>query len=411
MSDSNASDMLNDNGNICTVCGTPTTIKCSGCKTHFYCGKDCQTKDWPAHKTSCKDFQLERRLARVAEIVHEAYLTFRENTFDGVIEKIEDGEDVLVIHDGNPWNNEQYFTKFPHKLVSSSRRAKLGVLTAWTCDEPYGFLNMLIVKLLEGLNVDMQEIGVEFSRIPRKTVALTFPMGKPLSNWPAYQHTLLRLTSCRSGKQWIMDFAGGQYGIAQPFHTWEQYEIAFVDKLVSVYDIGTAKRVFSELAKIAGRYILVYGLVGRAAAKLEEAIDTWETENKPLLTFRGLQDAEFEQQKSSLLGALDNAVRTFIRTTDFAPVVRKAQMSNPAFADAMFNTKSKQLYDEANLLLRNVSDKHSQQLGPVYSYDSSDKHSLEEFAKMASSRGLHPLVVDGSGGKSTKIHHIIVGDL
>ncbi|UPX17777.1 uncharacterized protein EKO05_0008115 [Ascochyta rabiei] len=391
---------LDDNSTACAVCKTSTTNKCTGCKTHTYCSKDCQAKDWSAHKVLCKDTQLERKLARVAEVVHEAYLTFRENTWDGVITKVEDKEDALIIHDGNNWGNPQHFTAFPHDVVPNSRRAKLGVLTAWTCDEPYAFMDTLIVKLLDGLNVDMHEISVHFSHVPRKTVAVTYPTGKLQSNWPKYQHTVLRLTSRRSGKQWVMDFAGGQYGIVKPFHTWVQYKALFVQKLVSIYDMGTNKRIFAELAKIAGLPTLTYGLVGRAAAKLDQAIGTWETEHKPLLTLRGLQDVEFDRQKSSLLGAVDKAVHTFITTTDFAPVVRKAHAINTPH-DRM-KKKVEQLYGEANLLQRSASDKRS------LTGEDGNEHSLQDFAQMARSRGLHPIVIDGSGGKATKVHHIFI---
>src|SRR4051794_32364760 len=118
----------------------------------------------------------------------------------------------------------------------------------------------------------MQEICVKFSQVPRKSVAIIYPTGERHCNWPSYQHTVLRLTSQRSGKQWVMDFAGGQYGVVKPFHTWVQYEADFVQELVSVYDTGANKRIFAELAKVPGSFTLNYNLAGRAAAKLDKAI-------------------------------------------------------------------------------------------------------------------------------------------
>lgn len=44
----------------CVVCKTITTMRCSGCSTfnHFICSKDCQLKNWPSHKTTCKTNKL-----------------------------------------------------------------------------------------------------------------------------------------------------------------------------------------------------------------------------------------------------------------------------------------------------------------------------------------------------------------
>ena len=37
----------------CSRCGTPAKAKCTGCGSAFYCGEDCQHKDWPTHKKVC----------------------------------------------------------------------------------------------------------------------------------------------------------------------------------------------------------------------------------------------------------------------------------------------------------------------------------------------------------------------
>jgi len=44
----------------CVVCKTITKMRCSGCSTfnHFVCSKDCQLKNWPSHKTTCKANKL-----------------------------------------------------------------------------------------------------------------------------------------------------------------------------------------------------------------------------------------------------------------------------------------------------------------------------------------------------------------
>ena len=43
------------NNRYCSSCDKEKcTLKCGGCKTEFYCSKECQAKDWPAHRTACK---------------------------------------------------------------------------------------------------------------------------------------------------------------------------------------------------------------------------------------------------------------------------------------------------------------------------------------------------------------------
>lgn len=39
----------------CNLCGLPLmkSKKCSKCQQTYYCSKECQTKDWPSHKTNC----------------------------------------------------------------------------------------------------------------------------------------------------------------------------------------------------------------------------------------------------------------------------------------------------------------------------------------------------------------------
>lgn len=41
--------------NICAACGKEdANSRCSVCKKSYYCGGECQKKDWPKHKVSCK---------------------------------------------------------------------------------------------------------------------------------------------------------------------------------------------------------------------------------------------------------------------------------------------------------------------------------------------------------------------
>ena len=50
--------------NNCTVCREQKdgNKRCSGCYMVFYCGRDCQAKDWDNHKDKCKIIQKEYKL-------------------------------------------------------------------------------------------------------------------------------------------------------------------------------------------------------------------------------------------------------------------------------------------------------------------------------------------------------------
>jgi hypothetical protein len=58
--DVNANADANDKA--CSFCGATTaTKKCSECKVARYCCRECQTKDWTAHKAFCKQLKANRK--------------------------------------------------------------------------------------------------------------------------------------------------------------------------------------------------------------------------------------------------------------------------------------------------------------------------------------------------------------
>jgi len=38
----------------CANCGKVATQRCSKCKNQWYCSRDCQVKQWKAHKALCE---------------------------------------------------------------------------------------------------------------------------------------------------------------------------------------------------------------------------------------------------------------------------------------------------------------------------------------------------------------------
>lgn len=227
---------------------------------------------------------------------------------------------------------------------------------------------------------------------------------QPQSNWPAYQHTVLLLTSRKSRAQWVMDFAGGQYGIEQAMHTWAHYKAAFVDKIVGIYHVGAHKNIIDELGKMAGPPSLSYGLVGRAAAELDKALSKWESEHSPLPTMRGLADVEFARQKTSLLRVLSEAVRSFIATNDFEAEVRSAKACNSAVVGEMVKAKTKQMARALNLMEQPQSvEPGLTQLwrdcfGPGHVYREGDEYLP----------GANAVVIEPRGGNATGTKHVLL---
>ena len=45
----------------CGNCSQPSKTKCSRCKLIYYCGVDCQKKDWTSHKKFCKSNAVNKK--------------------------------------------------------------------------------------------------------------------------------------------------------------------------------------------------------------------------------------------------------------------------------------------------------------------------------------------------------------
>jgi hypothetical protein len=53
----------------CQVCEKDKNLlKCSRCKSVFYCGKQHQTQDWNKHKLNCKEAKIEEKVLELNDI-------------------------------------------------------------------------------------------------------------------------------------------------------------------------------------------------------------------------------------------------------------------------------------------------------------------------------------------------------
>ncbi|CAO2649190.1 Nn.00g101390.m01.CDS01 [Neocucurbitaria sp. VM-36] len=323
----------------CSTCGELTTKKCSGCKTHNYCGRDCQVEDWPTHKVYCKDIQLEKTLARVAEILQAAYFTFRENTWNMPIDKIVEKEDELEIYPGDQKKNTNHFTEFPGHLIKN-KAARISVLTVWMSQEPMAFMHDLLVQLLHGLqpvhlylgkmltlllllglHVKVEEVGVALKTVVRKTTAI-WPNGRRFSNWPGYPHHVLRMTSSQTGRQWLVDFSGAQFGIYQAMWKWEDYQESYIQEILARYPSSTLKALIGKVAKIPGNPSFHYQLPSEAAVELDKSIMTWKTQHMDLSKLVTLEGEHFKTKMQDLLKTMEHAVHSFVGNNNFSARVR-----------------------------------------------------------------------------------------
>ena len=135
----------------CSHCGEPATNKCLGCGIHVYCGKDCQTLDWPTHKAICKELCLQNAVERAVDTIQKVYLDFRENTFDNLIIKVEVQKDQLILYYGESRKKPKggFFAAFPNHLIED-RSVKNAALCTLMANEPLAFLHEIIAYLLKG---------------------------------------------------------------------------------------------------------------------------------------------------------------------------------------------------------------------------------------------------------------------
>lgn len=187
--------------------------------------------------------------------------------------------------------------------------------------------------------------------IPCKTTAVRYTRGEPHSNWPGFADVMLCDKSRMSDKQWVLDVAGGQYGIAEVLHEWPKYEHDdYVDEVVGVYQLGAHKRIMIEASEGTSLGTLFHALIGRAAVVLDKVLTGWET--LPVhVSMRTLDIIAFAAM-ASLVDKLDTAVQTLIPTNDFSYMARKAKAGESVFTQHLTKMTIDPLTAEANLLPR-----------------------------------------------------------
>ena len=130
-----------ENG-LCARCKKSAHRVCTGCKlsplyavtpiisTTYYCSKECQVPDWPAHNPSCKACSNRRVLYRATLTIQKVFLVYREAVFDKLFIKAEAKNELLLLTEGL-YAGDDIFVPFPETLVKTKldRQAKLTHLT------------------------------------------------------------------------------------------------------------------------------------------------------------------------------------------------------------------------------------------------------------------------------------------
>lgn len=117
---------------MCAICATPAKLCCAACSsTHlkeegisstWYCGKDCQTKDWPAHKIHCKEIRAKvdfRSLKRAARILHALFEQDRRTGFDLSIADATRKGRLLYVKEGEYDFKQTFLPGYAHVEAST----------------------------------------------------------------------------------------------------------------------------------------------------------------------------------------------------------------------------------------------------------------------------------------------------
>jgi hypothetical protein len=153
---------------------------------------------------------------------------------------------------------------------------------------------------------------------------------------------MVRFTSVKTKTQWILDFAGGQYGICQALWKWSEYAKCFVnpEKALRVCPFGATKALLGVLGELDGNPSLIYGLVGEVAKVMDKAVADGEKGMSFVVSsiVHEPDENRFNEQKSALLKALHVAARHCVQTHSFQDKIRAARAFDLRFPGRSFVT-------------------------------------------------------------------------
>lgn len=159
MSSTTDEESADEEVQTCATCRTDGERPCIGCHgtldsegrqmyTTYYCSAGCQKMDYDrTHKHVCKAAKDRRAVYRVGNIAQLAFFAYLAKVSDVSITKVEKQKDTLYLRQGK--NDQNLILPFPDKLFSNEDD-KLAALTALAYDNAVGFVQVFIMKMLEG---------------------------------------------------------------------------------------------------------------------------------------------------------------------------------------------------------------------------------------------------------------------
>ncbi|KAH7207876.1 uncharacterized protein BKA55DRAFT_529940 [Fusarium redolens] len=213
----------------CANCGIKATMRCARCHMGapdyrfgdsmavVYCGRECQTKHWPDHKSHCHAMKRRRKLLRAANILQAAFLTYREILYDIDLTKVEAKDGTLCLY-----QNQRSITApvkrglFPNHLTTNIQH-KEAALAINQCTTATALLGRLTQKLLAGVSSTIEVLDIRIGKplLPPKLIP-----GRDLKDCP---HTVIKVELLFTTESWIIDTTGCQYGFREVLVPFDKY--------------------------------------------------------------------------------------------------------------------------------------------------------------------------------------------
>jgi hypothetical protein len=231
----------------CANCGTQATMRCAGCMgapdyhlgdamSIVYCGRNCQTKDWPDHKPHCRIMKRRKKLLRAAAILQGALLTYRDILYDIDLTKIEEKNGMLYLY-----QKQRSITAhvkrgpFPNHLTTNVQH-KEAALTINQCTTATALLGRLTRKLLAGkhsrvFTISSANCFLHSTGVCSTIEVLDLRIGKPLlqpkllpgPDLKDCPHTLIKVGLLYTTESWTIDTTGCQYGFREILVPFNKY--------------------------------------------------------------------------------------------------------------------------------------------------------------------------------------------